>query len=92
MGTNVFQPLLGPFRCGTFRALFGTLRKTLSTTEDPIRTLTVSLIGAAALAAAGLLLVRTTREEEIQRPKLVVPPGETQPVTISPERIRALGY
>ena len=60
--------------------------------EDTIRrNLTFSLLGAVALAAAGLLLVRTTREEETERPKLVVPPGETQPVSISPERIRALG-
>ena len=88
----MFQPPLGSSGRGTFRALFGASRRTQSIPENPIRTLTLSLIGAAALAAAGLLLVRTTREEEIQRPKLVVPPGETQPVTISPERIRALGY
>ena len=58
--------------------------------EDPIRTLTIGLLGAVALAA-GLILVRQTREEESQSPKLV-PPGETQPVTISPDKIRALGY
>lgn len=72
--------------------MFGTPETSRSTVEDTIRrSLTFSLIGAAALAAAGLLLVRTTREEETERPKLVVPPGETQPVSISPERIRALG-
>jgi len=70
----------------------GRLKRRVQTVEDTIRrNLTFSLIGAAALAAAGLLLVRTTREEETERPKLVVPPGETQPVSISPERIRALG-
>jgi hypothetical protein len=61
-----------------------------SSTEDPIRSLTLSLIGTAALAV-GLLLVRQTREPEIERAK-VIPPGETQPLRISPEKIRALGY
>lgn len=50
----------------------------------------VGLVGAAALAA-GLALVRQTRKDEFEHPRLV-PPGETQPVVISPERIRALGY
>jgi hypothetical protein len=58
--------------------------------KTPLRTLTFSLIGAAALAAAGLFLARTTREEELESPKLV-PPGESQPTTISLDRIRALG-
>jgi hypothetical protein len=58
--------------------------------EDPIRKLTVGLIASAALVA-GLLLVRRTREEDMEAPTLV-PPGETQPATLSLERIRAQGY
>lgn len=60
-------------------------------TEDPMRNFTVGLLGAAALAA-GLMLVRAqVREPEAERPR-VVPAGETQPATISLERIRELGY
>jgi hypothetical protein len=55
-----------------------------------IRSFTVGLLGAAALAA-GLLLVRQQKEPETDRPSSV-PAGETQPATISLDRIRALGY
>jgi hypothetical protein len=55
-----------------------------------IRSFTVGLLGAAALAA-GLLLVRQQKEPETERPSSV-PAGETQPATISLDRIRALGY
>lgn len=55
-----------------------------------MRPITAGLIGAAALAA-GLLLVRQVREEDAKPPR-VVPAGETQPATISLERIRSLGY
>lgn len=57
-----------------------------------MRTLTVGIIGAAALAA-GLLLVRQQKEIEPhpERPQ-AVPAGETLPASISLERIRELGY
>ena len=57
-----------------------------------MRTLTVGLLGAAALAA-GLLLVRQQRlvPEQLEGPK-EVPAGESHPGQISLERIRALGY
>ena len=55
-----------------------------------IRSFTVGLLGAAALAA-GLLLVRQQKDPDRERPSSV-PAGETQPATISLERIRALGY
>jgi len=54
-----------------------------------MRTLTYSLLGAAALAA-GLLLVRQQKLVEDERPK-VVPAGETVPAIISLERLRELG-
>ncbi len=57
--------------------------------EPPMRTLTFSLIGAAALAA-GVLLVRQQKLVEDERPK-VVPAGETVPAVISLERLRELG-
>lgn len=56
----------------------------------PIRTFTVSLIGAAALAA-GLLLIRQQKNVDALRFK-DVPPGETVPTQISLDRIRSLGY
>ena len=54
-----------------------------------MRTLTFSLIGAAALAA-GMLLVRQQKVVEDERPKLV-PAGETVPAEISLDRLRELG-
>ena len=56
-----------------------------------MRSLTAGLFGAAALAV-GLLLVRQVKENVDTRPKKTVPAGETQPATISLERIRALGH
>lgn len=57
-----------------------------------MRTLTLGLLGAAALAA-GVLLVRQQRLQptQFERPR-AVPAGETQPAAISLERIRELGY
>jgi len=54
-----------------------------------MRTLTYSLLGAAALAA-GLILVRQQKLVEDERPK-IVPAGETVPATISLEKLRELG-
>ena len=54
-----------------------------------MRTLTYSLLGAAALAA-GLLLVRQHKQVEDERPKLV-PAGETVLAVISLDRLRELG-
>ncbi len=59
-------------------------------TEDPIRTLLVSLLGAAALTA-GLILIRQTGPAPLPRPR-DMHAGENEPGTISLERLRALGY
>ncbi|HSG09662.1 MAG TPA: hypothetical protein VLA36_14975 [Longimicrobiales bacterium] len=56
-----------------------------------MRTLTLGLIGAAALAA-GILLVRQTREPEETASRVREDPaGETTQGVISLDRIRALG-
>ena len=55
-----------------------------------MRSIAAGLFGAAALAV-GLLLVRQVKENVDIRPR-TVPAGETQPATISLERIRALGH
>ena len=57
-----------------------------------IRKITVSLIGAAALAA-GLALLRqgSSRSEQIEATVDEVPPGESVPGTIRLERLRELG-
>jgi len=56
-----------------------------------MRTLTLSLIGAAALTA-GLVLVRQPREPEVDAPRLKnTPAGESVEATISLDRIRELG-
>ena len=56
-----------------------------------MRNFTVGFLGVAALVA-GLVLVRQqSRAPEAERPR-VVPAGESQPATISLERIRELGY
>jgi hypothetical protein len=58
--------------------------------EASIRTLVVSLIGAAALTA-GLVLIR--QQKQVGLPQVrEVPPGENVPGTISLERLRELGY
>lgn len=54
-----------------------------------MRTLTFSLLGAAALAA-GVLLMRQQKPVEDESPRLV-PAGETVPAVISLERLRELG-
>ena len=56
-----------------------------------MRTLTLGLIGAAALAA-GIALVRQPRDPEATPPRLKnTPAGESAQATISLERIRELG-
>ena len=49
----------------------------------------IGLLSAAALATT-ILLVRQQKEVELKSPRLV-PAGETQPTTISLERMRELG-
>lgn len=56
-----------------------------------MRTLTVSLVGAAAVVAS-LVLLRQQRQPEAPRQAKVTPAGETVPGTISLERLRELGY
>ena len=56
-----------------------------------MRALTVGLIGAAALAA-GLLIVREVRDETALPRAKDIPAGESQPASISLDRIRALGF
>lgn len=56
-----------------------------------MRTLTVSLLGAAAVAAS-LVLLRQQREQETRPQTRSVPPGETLPTSISLDRIRELGF
>lgn len=56
-----------------------------------LRTLTVSLLGAAAVAAS-LVLLRQQREQETRPPTRIVPPGETLPASISLDRLRARGF
>lgn len=62
----------------------------IHTAGGPIRTLTVSLIGAAALVA-GLVVFRQQKQSEASQVKKV-PPGESVPAEISLERLRELGY
>ncbi len=54
-----------------------------------MRNFAIGLIGAAALATT-ILLVRQQKELEQTDPRLI-PAGETQPTTISLQRIRELG-
>ncbi|MGD2070986.1 MAG: hypothetical protein PVI57_20120 [Gemmatimonadota bacterium] len=63
---------------------------TIDTFGGPIRTLTVSLIGAAALVA-GLVVFRQQKQSDTSQVKNV-PPGESVPAEISLERLRELGY
>ena len=56
-----------------------------------MRTLTVSLLGVAAVAVS-LVILRQQKEEDVTREARLVPAGETQPGTISLERLRELGY
>jgi hypothetical protein len=59
--------------------------------EGKIRALAVSLMSAAAVAA-GLLLIRQQRHEDLEpNPENMVPAGETVPGAISLERLRELG-
>ena len=51
---------------------------------------TIGLLSAAALATT-ILLVRQQKEVESVKDPRIVPAGETQPTTISLERIRELG-
>ena len=54
-----------------------------------MRKFTVGLLSAAALVTT-ILLVRQQKQVETEPPR-VVPSGETQPATISLERIREMG-
>ena len=56
-----------------------------------MRTLAVSLLGAAALAAS-LVLLRQQRDEEARPQPRVAPPGESIPGAISLERLRERGF
>jgi hypothetical protein len=58
--------------------------------EARIRTLLVSLLGAAALAA-GFVLIRQTTPQPLPRYR-DGHAGESEPGTISLERLRSLGY
>ncbi|MEQ9570339.1 MAG: hypothetical protein RLN75_09135 [Longimicrobiales bacterium] len=53
--------------------------------------MTVSLLGAAAVAAS-LVFLRQQREQETRPPTRIVPPGESLPASISLERLRARGF
>ncbi|MBW3533593.1 MAG: hypothetical protein KY453_00025 [Gemmatimonadetes bacterium] len=57
----------------------------------PIRTLAVSLIGAAAIAA-GLVFIRQQKQTDTTQRLKQAPAGETVPASISLERLRELGY
>lgn len=67
--------------------------RTLRPKEGAIRKLTVNLLGAAALFAAGVALLRqgTHRPEPPEAKVDDVPPGETVPGKIKLERLRELG-
>jgi hypothetical protein len=54
-----------------------------------MKSFTLGLLGAAALATT-ILLVRQSKDAMQSQPR-VSPAGETQPSTISLERIRELG-
>lgn len=56
-----------------------------------MRTLTVSLLGAAAVAAS-LVLLRAQRDQETRPQPRIVPPGETAPGAISLDRLRERGF
>lgn len=61
------------------------------TKEGKLRTFAVSIMSAAAVAA-GLLLIKGQRHEDVEQSlDNVVPAGETVPGTISLERLRELG-
>ena len=55
-----------------------------------MRKLTVGLLSAAALATT-FLLVRQQKQVEQGETTAAIPAGETQPATISLDRIRELG-
>ena len=58
--------------------------------EDTIRKLTISLVGAAALAA-GILLVRQQKQIDPKDSASAIPPVKTVQVQVSLERLRELG-
>ncbi len=58
--------------------------------EDTIRKLTISLVGAAALAA-GVLLVRQQKQIDPKDSASAVPPVRTVQAQVSLERLRELG-
>jgi hypothetical protein len=60
------------------------------TREGPIRTIAVSLIGAAAVAA-GVVLLRGDRDSDTDTSVRKVPQGESVPAPIVLERLRRAG-
>ena len=58
--------------------------------EGAIRKLTISLIGAAAVAAS-VLLVRQQKQLAPRETAEQIPPGETTPAHVSLDRLRELG-
>lgn len=54
-----------------------------------MKSFAIGLLGAAALATT-ILLVRQQREPTLKESRLI-PAGESQPTTISLERIREMG-
>ncbi len=63
-------------------------RSTTSTPGGPIRTLSVSLLAVAAVAAS--IIVSRQRQERLPTTR-ENPAGETQPVVLSLDAIRAAG-
>ena len=55
-----------------------------------MRKLTISLIGAAAVAAS-ILLVRQQKQVEPKEAAGAIPPGDTTEAPVSLERLRELG-
>jgi hypothetical protein len=58
--------------------------------EATIRKLTISLLGAAAVAAS-ILLVRQQKQMTPQDTAEAIPPGETTQAPVSLDRLRELG-
>jgi len=55
-----------------------------------IRRFTAGVLGAVAMAAS-MVMIRSAREA-VEPAQSVVPPGESVPAEIHPDRLRELGY